>query len=143
MAIFPSNTGGNRFPDVAMIARAASSSEERYMKAKLFTGVSLCLISEHVVTDRWGIGAVDASKRQTIIFSNGDKVETLGQLLLFVQLAAGTDGSSREPPWEETTFEVVPISHARHQYDVLLSDDLTSAFGTDCISMALRDCDSE
>lgn len=125
------NTGGSRAAKaVVMFARTASNSEEKSMKAMLFTGVSSCIISEHVVRDRFNMEEVDATKREELRFADGPLVETLGQLTLSIQLGSRNAGFSQESVSQEVTFMVIPNTYVRYRYDALLSNDVVSAFGT-------------
>jgi hypothetical protein len=112
-----------------MFARTASNSEERFMNAKLFTGVSSCIISEYVVEDRFKEVEVDTTKRQELQFADGQVVETLGQLTLFIRLYLEDAGASQESVRQEVTFMVIPTTHVKGRYDALLSNAVVSAFG--------------
>jgi hypothetical protein len=102
------------------------------MKGRLYTGVKCSLIDERVVKDRLNIEQVDKSKRQVFKFPNGNEVQTLGQLKLWVRLRSVSTA-------EAVIFEVIPDSYVRNRYDALLSDDLISIFPTDCLPAALED----
>jgi hypothetical protein len=68
---------------------------------------------------------VDVTKRQVFVFTNGEGVETLGQLTLFIWLQrAGNTRSSHE-----VIFEAIPETHVRHRYDAVLSNNIIPDFG--------------
>jgi hypothetical protein len=141
MAIEPAaslNTGGSRAAKrVVMRAHTANDWEWKFMLAILYTGVSSCLISEHVVTDRFSMEEVDATKREELRFSDGALVETLGQLTLSIQLDPINTGDSQDSMSKEVIFMVIPTIHVAYRYDALLSDDVLSAFGNRCVERAL------
>jgi hypothetical protein len=137
-SVTPLNTSGSRGAKrVVMCARTASNPEGEFMLAKLFTGVSSCIISEHVVRDRLNMEEVDATKREELRFADGSLVETLGQLTLSIELGLRNAGFSRGPVSREVTFMVIPDTYVKGRYDALLSNDVVSVFGNDCISRAL------
>lgn len=111
------------------------------MLAMLFTEVSFSIISEHVVRDRLNMDEVDTTKREELRFADGPLVESLGQLTLSIELGPRNAEASQESVSQEVTFMVIPNTYVKYRYDALLSNDVISAFGNDCISRALDQMD--
>jgi hypothetical protein len=142
MPINPSNAGRS-VEVVAMFARtiktwqkkmeADITWEDKTMKVELFRTTSTCLISEHIITEQFGIKEVDTTKQQELEFASGERVNTLGQLTIFVCL-----GTREKLRWREVTFEVVPNSFVRSRFDSVLSDDAISAFDEDYVESVIK-----
>jgi hypothetical protein len=116
-SVLSSNPGDNVFPDVCVFGHVGDPSGVKSFKGKLDTGANICLIAEHVVTNRWGIERIDSSKCCVLDDLGPSGVRTLGQIRITVRL-----GSSDE--WLKVPFQVIPDSYVRYRYDALLCDKL-------------------
>jgi hypothetical protein len=112
-----SNPGENVFPDICVFGHVGDPSKVKSFKGKLDTGANICLMAEHVVTNRWGIERIDSSKCCVLDDLGPNGIRTLGQIRITLRL-----GSSDR--WLKVPFQVIPDSYVRYRYDALLSDKL-------------------
>lgn len=103
------------------------------MKVELFRTERISLISEHIITQQFGIGEVDTTKQQEWGFAKQERVKTLGQLTIFVCL-----GTLENLRWQKVTFEVVPNNFVRDRFDSVLSDEAILAFGKGYVERAIE-----
>jgi hypothetical protein len=116
-SILSSTPGGKEFPDIWVAAYIGGTDKKKYFKAKLDTGTDQCLISQHVVENKWGTELIDSSKKITLNTLSMNEVHTLGQIRLTVCLR-------RKIKEIDVPFQVIPNSIAKYQFDALLSNKL-------------------
>jgi hypothetical protein len=117
VSILSSTPGGKVFPDICVAAYIGDTGEKKYFKGKLDTGADQCLISEHVVENKWGIGRIDSTKTCVLNGLGMNGVRSLGQIRLTLCL---------KPKIKEidVPFQVVPKTLVKYRFDALLSDKL-------------------
>ena len=116
-SILSSAPGGKVFPDIWVSAYIKGTPKKKYFTAKLDTGADQCIISEHVVANRWGLERIDSSKKRVLGSLSINGVQTMGQIRLILRLRP----KDREI---DVPFQVVPNSFVRYRFDALLSDKL-------------------
>jgi hypothetical protein len=121
-SILSSTPGGKEFPDIWVAAYVGDTDEKKYFKGKLDTGTDQCLISQHVVENKWGTELIDSSKKIVLNTLSMNEVHTLGQIRLTVCLR-------RKIKEIDVPFQVIPNSVAKYQFDALLSNKLIQRRG--------------
>jgi hypothetical protein len=116
-SVLSSAPGRKVFPDIWVSARLGDTAETKHFMAKLDTGADQCIISEHVVANRWGLDRIDSSKKCVLGSLSIDDVQTMGQIRLVLRLRP-KDRAIDVP------FQVIPNSFVRYRFDALLSGKL-------------------
>jgi hypothetical protein len=116
-SIMSSNAGGKAFPDIWISAYMEGTPKKKFFKAKLDTGADLCLISEHVVANKWGLERIDSTKRVTLNSLGMSGILTMGRIRVTIRLGSKIKETN-------VPFHVVPNSCVQHRFDALLSDSL-------------------
>jgi hypothetical protein len=116
-SVMSSNPGGKVFRDISVSAYIGDASKKKYFKGKLDTGTEVCVISEHIVENKWGIERVDTTKKCTLKDLGINGVLTLGQIRLTLCLKSKIKEIN-------VPFQVVPNKFVQYRFDALLSSRL-------------------
>jgi hypothetical protein len=109
--------GGQKFPQIWISGHIGDASQEKFFKGTLDTQARLCLMSQHVLEDRFGIERLDPTISYVLDDLAWNRIRTMGQIRIKLRLAHGQKEI-------DVPFQVVPNMYARYQFDALLSGKL-------------------
>jgi Retroviral aspartyl protease len=115
ISVISSTAGGKVFRDIFISAYMGDESDEKFFKAKLDTGADFCLISEHIVENKWGTERIDATKSRLLNGVGMHDIRTMGQIRITIQLRPGIKRV-------DVPFQVLSNTFVAYRFDALLSD---------------------
>lgn len=117
-----SDIGGDAFSDICVAAHLGDASDVCFFKGRIDTAAKLCLIAEHVVSDRFGMEKIDKSRWMIVADLGNIGVRTMGEIRILLRLG-------RCDEWLSVPFQVIPESYAQYRYDAVLSGEFIKRRG--------------